>query len=112
MYTPADVVDDQPARPAKRRKVAKTRDSLSNPEDSTTFSFEPLLDGLETRECASLRKAHFEKSWSTTEARIQVWASKEAPTSMAKKTQNILDEANEDTLAEVTEFVNEAGQAE
>ncbi len=43
------------------------------------------MDGLETPEYASLRKAHFEKLWSSTEAQIQVWHGKGAPASLAKK---------------------------
>ncbi|KAJ5038766.1 uncharacterized protein L3040_006446 [Drepanopeziza brunnea f. sp. 'multigermtubi'] len=95
VYAPA-ADPDQSARPSKRRKVSRSRSSVTTYEDVNCLTFEPLLEGLETLECANLRKMHFERAWSSTEGRIQT----------------ILDEANEGTVAEVTAFVNEAKQVD
>ncbi|KAK2626703.1 hypothetical protein QTJ16_003878 [Diplocarpon rosae] len=94
VYVPASVLDKQSTRPTKKRKIGKTRSSISDIQDAKTFTFEPLLEGLETPQCISVRKAHFERFWAETEGRVQ----------------SILDEANEDTLTEVTEFVNVSKQ--
>ncbi|KAI9048216.1 hypothetical protein LZ554_008011 [Drepanopeziza brunnea f. sp. 'monogermtubi'] len=95
IYAPA-ADPDQSARPSKRRKVTRSRSSVTTYENANSLNFEPLLEGLETLECANLRKVHFERAWSSTEGRIQT----------------ILDEANEGTVAEVTAFVNEAKQVD
>ncbi|PBP27313.1 origin recognition complex subunit [Diplocarpon rosae] len=90
VYVPASVLDKQSTRPTKKRKIGKTRSSISDPQDAKTFGFEPLLEGFETPQCIAVRQAQFERFWGETEGRIQ----------------SALDEANEDTLAEVTDFVN------
>ncbi|KAG4433550.1 hypothetical protein IFR05_010975 [Cadophora sp. M221] len=95
VYSPANANNEPLARPSKRRNVVKNKSSVANSEEAKSFSFEPLMDGIETQECADLRKTLFESSWSATEARIQ----------------SILSEANEGTLAEVTTFVGNSGLA-
>ncbi|KAH7416938.1 origin recognition complex subunit 3 N-terminus-domain-containing protein [Cadophora sp. MPI-SDFR-AT-0126] len=93
VYTPANAGNEPLPRPAKRRKVANTKGSVVNSVKAKPFSFEPLLDGFEAPECADIRKCLFERSWSATDARIQ----------------SILNEANEDTLTEVTAFIGDSG---
>lgn len=59
-------------------------------EKSTPISlFTPLLNGNERPACVQRRQENFEKLWAETDERIQV----------------ILEEANEQTLAKVTDFV-------
>ncbi|TVY17954.1 Origin recognition complex subunit 3 [Lachnellula arida] len=94
IYTPSGTNDDALERPTKRRKVARGRPSVLQPHESiNSLVFEPLLGGLETVECVRERQDLFQKCWSETDARIQ----------------SILNEANEDTLAEVTAFVDGSG---
>ncbi|TVY35860.1 Origin recognition complex subunit [Lachnellula subtilissima] len=94
IYTPSGTNDDALERPTKRRKVARGRPSVLQPHDSiNSLVFEPLLGEIETLECVQQRQDLFEKCWSETDARIQ----------------SILNEANEDTLAEVTAFVDSPG---
>ncbi|KAI6716843.1 hypothetical protein JHW43_000576 [Diplocarpon mali] len=94
VYVPAKVLDEQSTRPTKRRKIAKTRPSICEPQAAQTVGFESLLEGFETLECIGFRKAQFERFWAATEERVQ----------------SILDEANEGTLAEVTDFINASKQ--
>jgi hypothetical protein len=66
-------VDIAPARPAKRRKVAKQKSPIpARQEYVQAFEFEVLLNGLESPESARLRQELFESCWSDTEERIQV----------------------------------------
>ncbi|CZS94593.1 hypothetical protein WAI453_013319 [Rhynchosporium graminicola] len=90
VYNPAKADDEPLTRPSKRRKVAKTRISAAKDAQAKLFRFDCLINGLESQECADLRQTLFENSWSATEVRIQ----------------SILNEANEDTLTEVTTFIN------
>ncbi|TVY64314.1 Origin recognition complex subunit [Lachnellula suecica] len=92
IYAPGSTNDEAPERPpAKRRKVAKGKASAQAQDRTRTLAFEPLLKGAESAECVQLRQDLFRKCWSDTDGRIQ----------------SILNEANEDTLAEVTSFVND-----
>ncbi|KAE9381721.1 origin recognition complex subunit [Stipitochalara longipes BDJ] len=94
VYTPANAPDDA-TRPAKRRKVANVQALIPADVPARISRFEPLLSGLESSECVALRQQTFEYAWSKTEAQVQA----------------ILDEANEDTLEEVTAFVDSTVKA-
>jgi origin recognition complex subunit 3 len=63
------------ARPAKRRKVAKTT-KIDAPKQQQTFisesAFTPLFNGAESPDAVRLRKGLFETAWPVLEARIQV----------------------------------------
>ncbi|KAK0118781.1 hypothetical protein ONS95_007663 [Cadophora gregata] len=114
VYTPARDANESPARPAKRRKVAKTKGPIANAGEAKPVSFEALLDGLEAPECVDLRKRLFEQSWSATDARIQACQSFSIQTTYndrirADGLKSILNEANEDTLADVTTFIRDSG---
>lgn len=72
VYAPADSPDDVPAQSAKRRKVAKIQTNLYTQAPAHALKFEPLLSGLESPECVTLRQETFERVWSNTDAKIQV----------------------------------------
>jgi origin recognition complex subunit 3 len=78
------------ARPSKRRKVDKkraaTKDTATAPE---RCDFVPLFGGSENPAAVRRRAEHFEQSWAPIETRIQ----------------EILKEANQATLEEVSAFV-------
>ncbi|RAL63424.1 hypothetical protein DID88_003845 [Monilinia fructigena] len=77
-------------RPKKRRKVGKTPSKVPGLNgDAETFKLAPLLDEKESPEVSRLRLSLFDEYWVETETQIK----------------SILSEANEDTLVEVTSFV-------
>lgn len=100
------------SRPAKRRKVKGSRSLIQPPEDASTIAFAPRFDGVENPACAALRHELYEEAWSATEQKIQVCWNGEYIWSLLNHWQIILDEANEDTLSEVTTFVNGAKDIE
>lgn len=72
MYVPAEVVDDRPTRPSKRRKVGKQKSSIEEQSSHLTPKFDALLKGKESLECIQRRYELYEQAWSQTEAQIQV----------------------------------------
>ncbi|KAI0200079.1 origin recognition complex subunit 3 N-terminus-domain-containing protein [Astrocystis sublimbata] len=82
---------DEPARPAKRRRVLKTADQ---PAHVTTKhgSFQRLLQGAESDQSLNLRQEVFETLWSVVDSRIQ----------------SILQDTNQSTLHQVTSFLRSA----
>ncbi|KAJ8070249.1 hypothetical protein OCU04_000634 [Sclerotinia nivalis] len=91
VFTPTSAPsEDLLQRPKKRRKVGKTpTKALGLNEDADSFKLAPLLNEKESPELSSLRLSLFNKYWTETETKIKL----------------ILNEANEDTLVEVTSFV-------
>jgi hypothetical protein len=85
--------EDASEPPSKRRKIGKEKRSsaVQTLEDEPLFTFVPLLDGLENPECVALRQRLFEQSWGQAERRIQ----------------DIMSHANNDTLVDVTSFIQE-----
>ncbi|KAF4625210.1 hypothetical protein G7Y89_g12957 [Cudoniella acicularis] len=97
VYVPGSIHDHAPERAPKRRKVSKSKVTTSRTQEQPKSSgFESLLGGVESPECVQLRHELYQKCWTETDARIQL----------------LLDEANEDTLEEVTSFVNNPKEAE
>ncbi|KUJ24048.1 uncharacterized protein LY89DRAFT_572219 [Mollisia scopiformis] len=94
VYIPSNAVANEPTRPSKRRKIGKQKSSDEQPGDPTTLEFDALLNGKETSEWIQRRHELYVRAWSHTESQIQ----------------SILDEANEDTLQDVTKFVQESSQ--
>ncbi|RDL36668.1 uncharacterized protein BP5553_06020 [Venustampulla echinocandica] len=93
IYTPDTSTDDAPERPTKRRRVTKPKQpGIQTHGKPSLLRFEPLLGGLESEESARWRQETFQKCWGFGR--------------LAKQEQSILDESNEDTLAEVSSFVN------
>ncbi|CAG8952603.1 hypothetical protein HYFRA_00009709 [Hymenoscyphus fraxineus] len=96
IYTPRHNHNDAPIEPpTKRRKIGTGQRRTSASKSWPTLqpnptNFEPLLRGAESEDCILLRQELFQKCWSETDSRIQ----------------SVLEEANDDTLAEVTNFVN------
>ncbi|KAI0125953.1 origin recognition complex subunit [Xylariales sp. AK1849] len=94
IFDPSDEADN-PARPAKRRKVSKRHSKEATKEGSTRSStslFQPLFDGAESEDCVRLRQKLFEEAWSCIDKRIH----------------HVLKEANQSTLENVTSFVQES----
>lgn len=62
------------ARPAKRRKVARTTkiDASKQHVPQPESAFTPLFNGAESHDVVRLRKELFETAWPVLEARIQV----------------------------------------
>ncbi|APA06906.1 hypothetical protein sscle_02g016760 [Sclerotinia sclerotiorum 1980 UF-70] len=91
VFTPTSAPsEDLPQRPKKRRKVGKTpKKAPELGEDADSFKLAPLLNEKESPELSSLRLSLFNQYWTETETKIKL----------------ILNEANEDTLVEVTSFV-------
>ncbi|KAL2134751.1 hypothetical protein VTI74DRAFT_10907 [Chaetomium olivicolor] len=94
----------QTARPTKRRKVAKSTAASRQQQNeqhqhcfaTAGVSFTRLFNGAESPEAVSLRKELFEASWPVLEDRIQ----------------QVLRDANRNTLDEVTSFLQQAAEAE
>ncbi|KAK7908012.1 origin recognition complex subunit [Apiospora marii] len=79
-------------RPAKRRRISKKH--AAQPEkhkQKHAHRFQPLLNGLESKEFLQLRQDAFLKSWSRVQARID----------------GVLRETNQSTLEAVTAFIGE-----
>ncbi|KAB8302266.1 hypothetical protein EYC80_005707 [Monilinia laxa] len=77
-------------RPKKRRKVGRTPSKVPGLNgDAETFKLAPLLDEKESPEVSRLRLSLFDEYWVETETQIK----------------SILNEVNEDTLVELTSFV-------
>ncbi|PQE20912.1 origin recognition complex subunit protein [Rutstroemia sp. NJR-2017a BBW] len=86
IFAPSKAQDDLSAQhPKKRRKTGRTP-TKSNIE---AFQLAPLLNEEESSELSARRLELFKQYWTTTEGKIQ----------------NILNEANEGTLDEVTGFI-------
>ncbi|EPE29227.1 hypothetical protein GLAREA_00387 [Glarea lozoyensis ATCC 20868] len=95
VYEPGTGGEDAPfgQRPSKRRKVTDATEHLFTSESyKSSIGFEPLFGGAESEGCMLLREELYERYWSETELRIQ----------------SVLDEANEGTLADVSQFVNDS----
>jgi origin recognition complex subunit 3 len=106
VYAPVNAPDDASTRPAKRRKVGRAETSISGIPPAQTLHFEPLLNSLENPECVALRQETFERAWSKTDAQIQVCVLQQSLGLRLTFLKSILDKANEDTLREVTAFVD------
>lgn len=83
-------------RPKKRRKITRVSNISGASEISDVLNFRPLLRGIENQQCCRLRSELFANSWAVTEARIQ----------------EILNDANNETLDNILEFVLNAGWEE
>ncbi|KAK4099792.1 hypothetical protein N658DRAFT_567909 [Parathielavia hyrcaniae] len=85
-------------RPAKRRKVLAQADASGRAHQVSPaeLAFPPLFNGAEGPDAVRLRKHLFETAWPVLEDRIQ----------------NILRDANRNTLDEVTSFLQRASEAE
>ncbi|KAI0486217.1 origin recognition complex subunit 3 N-terminus-domain-containing protein [Xylaria cf. heliscus] len=83
---------DDSTRPAKRRRVLKTRDKPDAQRPKNASPFQLLLQGSESDQTMNLRQEAFEKSWSVVDARIQ----------------SILRDTNQSTLQQVTSFLQNA----
>ncbi|KAK3311265.1 origin recognition complex subunit 3 N-terminus-domain-containing protein [Chaetomium strumarium] len=86
----------QSTRPAKRRKVAKPDARKPQHTSAVEPVFPQLFNGAESAAASKLRKELFETAWPVLENRIQ----------------QVLREANRNTLDEVTSFLHEAAEAE
>ncbi|KAL3423541.1 origin recognition complex subunit [Phlyctema vagabunda] len=90
IFTPSSNTDSHAERAPKRQKVSEPH-LTSSQVPVNGLSFLPLLNRLENPSCINLRQELYQKSWASTETRIQ----------------SILSEANENTLADVAEFVQD-----
>ncbi|KAH8815106.1 origin recognition complex subunit 3 N-terminus-domain-containing protein [Xylogone sp. PMI_703] len=95
VYNPTGNLDSRGPRSTKR-KVEKLKATQETHEPSKTTTFIPLLNGHETLDHVNIRKSLFNQTWSETE----------------KKIRSILNETNEDTLNEVSLFVQKDQQEE
>lgn len=60
-------------RPAKRRRISKKHATQpGKPKEKHAHQFQPLLNGLESKEFLQLRQDAFRESWSRVQARIDV----------------------------------------
>ncbi|KAJ4295694.1 Origin recognition complex subunit 3 [Collariella sp. IMI 366227] len=90
----------QTTRPTKRRKIDKAaalkqQQHQQNGSITVDSAFTPLFNGAESPEAVCLRKELFETSWPVLEDRIQ----------------QVLRDANRNTLDEVTSFLHTAAEA-
>ncbi|OIW35363.1 hypothetical protein CONLIGDRAFT_639649 [Coniochaeta ligniaria NRRL 30616] len=105
IFNPHEDIEQQDARPAKRRKVSKkdttAKKQGKEPMKPSVSGFVPLFNGAESPRCAALREEIFHSAWSGIEARIQVRHSDPS------EIMHTLREANRNTLDEVGAFVRD-----
>lgn len=70
---PGDVPNQNAtARPAKRRKIAKSDIQRPQHDSAIESAFPPLFNGAEKPEAVKLRRELFDTAWPLLEGRIQV----------------------------------------